>query len=277
MTLMAAASAEAQKLNPVGPRHANVQLMRVGLIGAGNMARALARGWGDPVLCSDSGSGRAQALARELGGQAVDTNVAVAEGADLVVLCHKPGQLTAVATELAGRVTAVASVLGATPVNALQEAYPGVPVFRLMPNTPVEVRRGVVCYSPAAGIEERLEAEVVALFERLGAVVRIDEALIDAATAVMGVGPAYQALVAEAQVDAAVRYGLSASLAGRLVVETMSGSAALLEARDYNTLAIRREVTSPGGSTARGLDALERGGVRGAFQAAIDAVCRAAR
>jgi pyrroline-5-carboxylate reductase len=237
------------------------------------MARALARGWGDPVLCSDHGSGRAHALARELGGEAPDSNAAVAEGADLVVLCHKPAQLMSVAAQLSGRVKAVASVLGGTSIAALQEAYPGVPVFRLMPNTPVEVRRGVVCYAPAADVDTALEADVVTLFERLGTVVTIDEHLIEAAAAVMGVGPAYAALVAEAQVDAAVRYGLSANLAGRLVGETMSGSAALLAARGYDTLAVRREVTSPGGTTARGLDALERGGVRGAFQAAIDAVC----
>ena len=73
----------------------------------------------------------------------------------------------------------------------------------------------------------------------------------------MGVGPAYQALLAEAQVDAGVRHGLRPALAGRLVAETMSGTAALLRSRDYDTLAVRREVTSPGGSTARGLAALE--------------------
>jgi pyrroline-5-carboxylate reductase len=236
------------------------------------MARALARGWGEPVLCSDSGSGRALELAQELGGEALDSNAAVAEQADLVVLCHKPYQLAEVAAELRGRVKAVASVLGATTVLALQEAYPGVPVFRFMPNTPVEVRRGVVCYSPAPEVDPRLEADVLALFERLGSVVRLAESLIDVAAAVMGVGPAYQAMLAEAQVDAAVRYGLGAALAGRLVVETMAGTAVLLAAREYDTLAVRREVTSPGGSTARGLAALERAGTRPAFQDAIDAV-----
>jgi pyrroline-5-carboxylate reductase len=246
--------------------------MQVGLIGAGNMARALARGWGDPVLCSDSGSGRAAQLAAELGGEALDSSAAVADRADLVVLCHKPGQLAAVADEIRGLAKAVASVLGATTISALQEAYPRTPVFRLMPNTPVEVRRGIVCYAAAKGVDASLEALVVALFERLGSVVRMEEHLIDPATAVMGVGPAYQALLAEAQVDAAVRHGLGAPLAGRLVVETMAGSAALLSARQYDTLAVRREVTSPGGSTARGLRALEGGGVRAAFHEAIDAV-----
>ncbi|HEY5427811.1 MAG TPA: NAD(P)-binding domain-containing protein, partial [Solirubrobacteraceae bacterium] len=121
--------------------------MRVGLIGSGNMARALARGWGEPVLCSDSGSGRAAALAAELGGRAV-SNLEVAQEADLVVLCHKPYQLDAVAQEIAGHVSAVASVLGSTNNGALSKAYPGTPVFRLIPNTPVEVRQGVTCYAP---------------------------------------------------------------------------------------------------------------------------------
>ena len=126
--------------------------MRVGLIGAGNMARALARGWGEPVLVSDAGSGRAQRLAAELGGEALDSRT-VAERADLVVLCHKPAQLERVADQIRDEVKSVASVLGATDLEALQGAYPGTPVFRLMPNTPVEVRRGVICYAPAEGID----------------------------------------------------------------------------------------------------------------------------
>jgi len=250
--------------------------MQVGLIGAGNMARALARGWGDPVLVSDSGSGRAKALADELGGEALDSNAAVADRADLVVLGHKPAQFEKVAGELRGHAKAVASVVGGVDTAALRDAY-GVPVFRFMPNTPVEVRRGVMCYSPEANVDPRLEADVLELFGRLGTVVKVPETLMSAAGAVMGVGPAYQALLVEAQVDAAVRHGMTAGLAGRLVAETMAGTAALLQTRDYDTLAVRREVTSPGGTTARGLAALERGGVRPAFQDAFDAVVGWAR
>jgi len=250
--------------------------MRVGLIGAGNMARAMARGWGEPVLCSDGGSGRAAALAAELGGRAA-SNLEVAEESDLVILCHKPVQFAAVAEEIGGRAKAVASVLATVSTGSLRSAYQPAPVFRLTPNTPVEVRRGTVCYSPAEGVDPELERAVIALFERLGTVVRVQERLLGVAGAVMGVGPAYQALLAEAQVDAAVRHGLSPAVASQLVVETMTGSAALLQARDYDTLAVRREVTSPGGTTARGLDALERGGVRAAFQAAIDRVCEEPR
>jgi pyrroline-5-carboxylate reductase len=245
--------------------------VKVGFIGAGNMARAIARGWGEPVLCSDGGSGRAAALAAELGGEAV-SNVQVASQADIVLLCHKPAQLDAVAAEIGGGARAVVSVLGATSVNALAGAYPDRPVFRLMPNTPVEVRRGVCCFAPPRGASAELERDVYELFGRLGTVMTLPETLLDAATAVMGVGPAYQALVAEAQVDAAVRHGLAAAVASTLVTETMAGTAELLAAREFDTLAVRREVTSPGGLTARGLRELERAGVRTAFQDAIDAV-----
>jgi pyrroline-5-carboxylate reductase len=214
--------------------------MHVGLIGAGNMARALARGWGDPVLVSDSGSGRARELVEELGGDAVESNVEVADRADLVVLAHKPAQFEKVAGELRGHAKAVASVVGGVSSQALRDAY-GVPVFRFTPNTPVEVRRGVVCYSPEPRVDARLEADVLELFGRLGSVVKVP------------------------------------ALAGRLVAETMAGTAALLQTREYDTLAVRRAVTSPGGTTARGLAALERGGVRPAFQEAFDAVVGCAR
>ncbi|HEX8975942.1 MAG TPA: pyrroline-5-carboxylate reductase [Solirubrobacteraceae bacterium] len=245
--------------------------MRVGFIGAGNMARALARGWGEPVLCSDNGSGRAAALAAELGGRAA-SNVEVAQEADLVVLCHKPYQFGQVAAEIGPHVKAVASVLGAVTAAELQQAYAPAPVFRMMPNTPVEIRQGVVCYSPLTGVDADVEARVLELFGRLGSLITMPERLLGPATAIAGVGPAYQALLAEAQVDAGVRRGLTPALAARLVAETMSGSAALLAARDYDTLTVRREVTSPGGSTARGLDALERAGIRSAFSDAMDAV-----
>jgi len=223
------------------------------------------------VLVCDGGSGRAQELARELGGEALHSNVEVADRADLVVLCHKPAQFLDVARELRGHAQAVASVLGGVPSQALRQGY-GVPAFRFMPNTPVEVRQGVLCYSPERELDKALETKVLELFGRLGIVVKVPERLIDAASAVMGVGPAYQALLAEAQVDAAVRHGLAPGLAGRLVAETMAGTAALLKVRGYDTLAVRREVTSPGGTTARGLAALDRAGVRGAFHDAFDAV-----
>ena len=249
--------------------------MKIGLIGAGNMARAMARGWGDPVFVSDTGSGRAQALVDELGGEAFSSNADLARSVDAVVLCHKPYHLEPVSRETAGHAKVVISVLGGITTGELQAAYPDTPVFALMPNTPVEVRQGVLVFAEPEQDQSRdpaVEQHVLELFARLGKVVSVPERLLNTATAVTGVGPAYQALLAEAQIDAAVRHGLNATLAAEMVVATMSGSAALLESRGYDTLTVRREVTSPGGSTARGLAALEEGGVRAAFQDAIDAV-----
>ena len=95
---------------------------------------------------------------------------------------------------------------------------------------------------------------------------------MNVAMGLMSNAPAYVSLVAEAQVDAGVRNGLPADLATDLVLQTLAGTAELLKRRGGDTLTVRREVTSPGGSTARGLDALERAGIRTAFSDALDAV-----
>jgi pyrroline-5-carboxylate reductase len=243
----------------------------IGLIGSGNMARALALGWAEPVLCTDSGSGRAQELAALLGGEAVASNRELAERADVVILAHKPAQLATVAEEIAGAPRCIVSLLARTTQAQLREAYPGVPVFRVEPNTPVEVRQGVLAFArPDGDVDEELHAELRELFGRVGTVVEVPEPLMRVAGAASGVGPAYWALLVEAQVDAAIRRGMPPHLAATLVTETMAGAAALLRARENDTLALRRAVTSPGGTTARGLAALERGGVRAAFAQAMD-------
>jgi pyrroline-5-carboxylate reductase len=247
--------------------------MQVGFIGAGNMARALARGWGDPVLCTDSGSGRARELAAELGGEAVETNRELAERADLVILAHKPAQLAEVAWEAAEAAKAVVSLLARTPQADVRAAYPGVPVFRIEPNTAAQLRRGVLAFAePDAQTDEELRERVRELFGRVGTVVDVPERLMTIAGACSGVGPAYWALLVEAQVDAAVKAGMPAAMAATLVTETMAGAAELIRDRGGDTLAIRREVASPGGTTARGLAALERGGLRATFAAAMDDV-----
>jgi pyrroline-5-carboxylate reductase len=246
--------------------------MKIGLIGAGNMATALARGWGEPVCVSDVQHARAQALANELGGDAPGSNAYVADRADAVLLCHKPAQLEEVAAEIRDRAKAVISILGGTPVSAVEAAYPGLPVYRFMPNIPAEVGQGVFCYSPGSRAVEGPEADVLDLFGRIGTVVKVSDGMMDAATALMGCGPAFFALVVEALVDAGVRHGLTPDDAGRMAVEAMAGTAAVLREHDDDTAGLRRRVTSPGGSTARGLAALERGGVRAAFADAVDSV-----
>lgn len=247
-------------------------MIKIGLIGCGNMARSLARGWGQPVLCADPVRERAQALVDELGGEALAGNAEVAQAADLVVLCHKPAQLEAVAVEVAPHARAVASILAATPLPDLRAAYPRIPVYRFIPSLPVEVRQGAVVQARGAEQDVALDAAVGELFAQLGTLVVLEDSLVDVAMGLMSCAPAYVALIAEAQIDAGVRKGVPAAQGAELVVQTLAGTAELLRRRGYDTVAVRREVTSPGGLTARGLDALERGGVRAAFSDALDAV-----
>jgi pyrroline-5-carboxylate reductase len=246
--------------------------MKLGFIGAGNMASALARGFGEPALVCDPAAGRAQALAADLGGQAVSSQAELAERADVVLLCHKPGQLEQVAEQTGGKAKAVVSILAATPVANVEAAYPDRPVYRFLPNIPVEVHKGVSCYVPGARAGDGPEAEIVSLFERVGAVVRLDEPLVEPAMALMSCGPAFYALVVEAMTDAGVRHGLQHPDALKLALETMAGSAALMSETGTDPASLRRRVTSPGGATARGLAALERGNVRSDFLDAVTAV-----
>lgn len=254
--------------------------MKIGLVGSGNMAAAMARGWGaarsdgatgapSGFSACDAGSGRAERLMAELGGEALADPAAVAAASDLVVLAVKPAGLAAVAPALAGAGKPVVSVLGATPLERLSDALGDVPVVRAMPNVAVEVRRGATAYTRGANAGDELGAQVHELLACLGVAVEMEERLIDPATAIMGCAPAYVALFAEALIDAGVREGIGADLARELVTEAFAGTAALLADRD--TLAVRRSVTSPGGSTAAGLEALERGAVRAAIGEAVAA------
>jgi len=236
------------------------------------MAVALARGWGDPVLVFDLYRPRAEALVEELGGEVAEDAADLAERADVVVLCHKPAGLERVATNIGGAAKGIISILGGVPVAALRAAYGGTPVVRMIPSVPVEVRKGVSCHALDPECDTQLTAQAIELFERVGLVVDVDEAQMGIATGLMSCAPAYIALIAEAQVDAGVRAGLPADVAGELVAANIAGTAALLQARNMDTLAVRRSVTSPGGITARGLAALEHAGVRAAFDDAMQAV-----
>jgi pyrroline-5-carboxylate reductase len=239
--------------------------MIVGFCGSGSMAAAMARGLAgtvDGMLFSDSGSGRAGALAAEVGGEAVGSNAELAQRAEAVLLAVKPAKLGEVAVELAGA-ELVASLLGATSLGAVRAAFPDSRVARVMPNVGVEVRKGVLCVT--GDVDVRLRE----LLEALGHVVELDDAEFDAATAVMGCAPAYLALAVEAIAAAGAADGLDAELARELVVETTVGTAELLRSR--HPADVRKAVASPGGSTEAGLEALDRTGAREAFAAAVRA------
>lgn len=200
----------------------------------------------------------AVAVAAALGGAALRDNEELFDQADTVVLAHRPDQLEEIARGVDATGKMIISVLGPTTVAQLRHAYPGATVVRTMPNTPVEVRRGVVAV--AAGGEAAMP-----LLSRLGRVVVLPEHQMDLATATSGVMPAYIALIAEAAIDAAVCYGLPLQQATDMFLDTLAGTAELLIERRGDTGAVRREVGSPGESTVRGVATLERHGIRSAF------------
>ena len=238
--------------------------MDIGFVGSGSMAAAMAKGWRgetERMLFSDAGSGRAQELADELGGE-VDTNAGIAERADLVVVAVKPAKLEQVAPEL-GAADEVVSILAAVPLTRLQGAFPQARVLRVMPNVGVEVRKCVLCVAGEAAPEVRAKLDL------LGHVVDLPDEDFDGATAVMGCAPAYLALAVEALADAGAAAGLDPELARELVVETTAGTAELLRVR--HPADVRKAVASPGGSTEAGLEALDREGARAAFEAAVEA------
>jgi pyrroline-5-carboxylate reductase len=252
--------------------------VRLGFIGAGNMASALARGIAEPALVSDIDSAKADRLAAGLGGEAVGTNTELAERTDAVVLCHKPAQIDEVAAEVAGTADAVVSILAAVTTTQLEEAYPDTPVYRFIPNLPAEVRKGVLCYVPGPMAEQGPEAEILDMFGRAGTVIALEsEPLIEPAMALMSCGPAFMALVAESFADAGADHGLRRDDAVRMTVETMAGTAAYLSAHGYDTETIRTRVATPGGTTEKGLIRLEERGLREVCRAAVDAVVEATK
>jgi pyrroline-5-carboxylate reductase len=250
--------------------------MILGFAGAGNMAGAMARGWagaeGGPegMLFCDLDRERAAALAGDVGGETRESLAQLGLDSDVVVLAVKPAALDDVAAELSGHAAAVLSVLAATSTERLAAAFPGTPILRVMPNQPVEVRRGVLCRAAAREMPAELEDRLVALLAMLGTVVALpEEGQMEAAMAVMSCAPAYAALFAEALADAGAREGLDPAAALSMVAGTLSGTAELLARRDPAD--VRRAVAPPGGATEAGLRALERDGFVEALDSAVEA------
>jgi pyrroline-5-carboxylate reductase len=252
--------------------------MKVGFVGAGNMAGGLARGWaaasGEPgapeaMLFADVDPDKASALAKEVGGEAVVGNVAVADQSDLVVLAVKPNVLDEVASDLVQAGTPVLSILAGTTLESLHEALPGIDLVRVMPNLGAQLRQAVLCvvYGERLGDTER--GRIAEALDLLGDVIELDEGLIDAATAIMGCSPGYLALMAEVLVKAGVREGLTEDQALRMVARSMSATGGLLGLHDPG--ALKRAVASPGGMTEAGLNALEERKIQETLNAAVDA------
>jgi pyrroline-5-carboxylate reductase len=235
------------------------------------MAAAMARGWaagdGGPremVFC-DLDAERASQLASDVGGSTAESLAELRDGSDALLLAVKPAALGAVARELGGEAPPILSVMAATSIADLRAAFPGVPILRVMPNQPVEVRRGVICHPPPTDGAEHL----VELLAPLGKTYELAEGMIEPAMAVMSCAPAYSALFAKSLADAGADEGLDPVVSLSLVAETMAGTALLLESREPGELIAA--VAPPGGATEKGLEALSDGGMPESIKAAVEA------
>lgn len=248
--------------------------MELGIIGAGNMARAIVAGLARPVLVTDGGSGRAMTLAAQCGGEAVAGNAELARRCEMLFLCHKPAQLTQVAAEIDGYAGTVVSVLAATPVATVKQLLPAAHVVRIMPNTPVEAREGVIVVSGASDTSDGALERVERLLEPLGSLERVPEELMELATAIGGCGPAFFALFAQRLAEAAVTRGMDPLQAARIAGDTLAGTGAIARLRAFDMAVVQQEVASPGGLTERALKSLDENGLAHLVDGAVSAVLR---
>jgi pyrroline-5-carboxylate reductase len=273
--------AEAQSFSRGGVVE-RTELPKVGFVGAGNMAEALvggmrAAGWpGDRIAVTNrSNHARLASLAAQYGVLAFPEKRQLCDHAEVLVLAVKPKDVAEAVSQLQPHVRPhhrVFSVVAGLTLARLEEAFPGLPVVRAMPNTPSAVREGVTAYALGRHASDR-DAELArVLFGSVGAVVEVPEERIDLVTGLSGSGPAYVFFLVESLIEAGVRAGLAPEVARDLVVQTVFGAARMLRETGEDPAELRRRVTSPGGTTMAGVGALEEHGVRGAL---VEAVRRA--
>lgn len=257
-------------------------MSKVAFIGAGNMASALISGLldsGYPAsdLCASDPDAQQRSRIEALGIATYGENTPAIAGADAIVLAVKPqimkrvlNQLTTLAPQ-----QLLISIAAGVPIAAMTQVLGRPqPMVRCMPNTPALLRQGVtalVANAQASAAQQQLAGKV------LGAAGTIhwlaDEAALDAVTAVSGSGPAYFFYLLEAMISAGTTLGLSAELAASLATETALGAARMAKEGDLDPATLRRNVTSPGGTTERALGVLNQAGVNHAI---IDAMKQAA-
>jgi len=262
--------------------NATLEGSRIGFIGCGAMARALAGGLieaGVPpskLIASDPFADARSQFEEATGGQTTEDNAEVVTGSDVVILAVKPGAVAGVLTTLDDSICEGPlwiSIAAGVPLAALQSALPkGARVVRTMPNTPALVGAGSTAYYPATSVTEADIGLVEGVLEAAGWCWRApNEGLLDAVTGLSGSGPAYVFLILEALADAGVREGLPREVAQSLATRTVYGAAKLALETGTHPGVLKDQVTSPGGTTIAGLEQLEAGGVRAALYNAVHA------
>jgi pyrroline-5-carboxylate reductase len=261
---------------------------RISVLGAGKAGEALvagllSSGWSKPadIVATARHQERIDELSKRYGIEGTLDNVAAVEGAQVVVIAVKPQDIEGLLGDVGAALDSsqtVLSIAAAIPTELIERHMgDGVPVVRAMPNAPVTVHEGMAGVTGGAHATEEHVALAEEVLGSVGRSVRVDEAYMDAVTAVSGSGPAYFALLAESMIEAGILLGLSREVSTDLVVQTMLGTAKLLRDEKMHPVELREMVTSPGGTTISAIRELEQAGVRAAFLNAIQAAMKRSR
>jgi len=261
------------------------------VIGGGKMGEALVAGlirtgWASPgaiVVVEHDQARRDELSGRHDALVVVGTIPAATQSIPLdgAVIAVKPADVEAVCRELARagvrRVLSIAAGVTIASIESWLDPAAAVAVVRAMPNTPALVGAGAAAISPGSKAAPDDVSWARSVLEAVGSVVELPESALDAVTGLSGSGPAYVFLMAEALIDAGVLVGLARPVARELALGTLLGSARLLAETGEEPSALRAAVTSPGGTTAAGLRALEAAGVRNAMLEAVAAATERSR
>jgi pyrroline-5-carboxylate reductase len=259
--------------------------LKLGVIGGGVMAEAiLSRLLTEHIflpsqlLVSEPDELRSRFWADRYSIQATADNTAVAANCEVLLLATKPQALNQVAADLAllshsARPSLMLSILAGVPLAKLQTLLPGIPVVRAMPNTPATVGAGITAIACSEQVSPEQKSQAEAIFGAVGDVLEIPETLMNAVTGLSGSGPGYVAVMIEALIDGGVAVGLSRQVATRLAIQTVLGTAQLLQTSGMHPAQLKDQVTSPGGTTIAGIAALEQAGIRAALINAVKAAC----
>ena len=247
--------------------------MRLAFIGGGTMAEAIISGvlssgvtTAEDVSVGEPLEERRRTLRDRYGVFATAVNAEAAEPGDIVVLSVKPQDLTGVLAGLNGSLRkdqAALSIVAGARVSIIVEGLGHEAVIRVMPNTPAQIGEGMSLWTCSPQVPEAAREAARSVLGTVGKEVYVsDEKYLDMATALSASGPAYVFLFIEALIDAGVHVGLPRDMSRTLALQTVLGSAKLLEETGRHPAALKDMVTSPGGTTVEGLLALEQGGLR---------------
>ena len=254
---------------------------KVGFVGAGSMAEALIEGMlkenvvaANKLYISDINPSRLDTLAAKYNVNQVQNNYDLIAEADYVILAVKPQVIDQVLNQIGAEITAeqtVFSIAAGVSTKDIESYLDKVPVVRLMPNTPALIGEAAIAYSLGEHAQAEERATVEELFSVSGTVTKIKENLMDAVTGLSGSGPAYIYLIIEALSDAGVNMGLPREKSTELTLQTIIGAAKMVKESELHPGELKDNVTSPGGTTIKGMQQLEESGLRGILYKTVEA------